>query len=124
MKAGQPHSCHKIPLDFHFKNKEEAKDLFDHLLAQINTHIGKYRIISLPCCIHLFGKYDFLAALPKKDKLEIRFSLDKELKNVRIKQSFPLSSKSYKICLDLTSKEEINPELLNWLGKSYNLKNY
>ncbi len=70
-KKDQPHSCNKIPLDQHFKNKEKAKELFDHLIDQIGTGIGKCKIISLPCCIHLYGNYDYLALLPKKDQLEI-----------------------------------------------------
>jgi hypothetical protein len=121
-KVSQPHSCHKVALESHFKNKEIAKDLFNFLFTQINQYIGKCQIISLPCCVHLFGKYDFLAALPKKDHLEIRFAFDKEINNSRIKQAFPLSARNYKICLDLASKEEINSELLNWIGESYNLK--
>jgi len=65
-KAKQPHSCSKFPLEQHFKNKDAAKEIFDHLVEEINNKIGTVRIISLPCCIHLFGKFDFLAALPKR----------------------------------------------------------
>jgi hypothetical protein len=73
--AHQPHSCKRIALEKHFENKEKAKELFGFLVEQINSKIGKCKIISIPCCVHLFGKYDFLAALPKKDRLEIRIAL-------------------------------------------------
>jgi len=86
-KAKQPHSCRKVPLAQHFQSKDKAKEIFDYLVKQIDEKIGKCRIISLPCCIHLFGKYDFLAALPKKDRLEVRFGLDHVLENPRLKQS-------------------------------------
>ena len=95
-KANQPHSCHKVPLEQHFKNKDLAKKLFDYLVKEIEDKIGKVKIISIPCCIHLFGTYDFLAALPKKDRLEIRFALDRKLDTSRLKQSAPLSLRNLK----------------------------
>ncbi len=121
-KTEQPHSCSKIPLEEHFKNKEKAKEIFDYLVEQINGKIGKCKVISLPCCIHLFGKYDFLAALPKKDRLEIRLGLDRKLDSPRLKISVPVSAKNFKNCIDLTTKEEINGELIGWLNEAYHLK--
>jgi len=121
-KAKQPHSCHKIPLEMHFKNKEKAKELFDFLIKTANEKIGKVRVISIPCCIHLFGKYDFLAILPKKDSLEIRFSLNRHLKNPRIIQSVPMSLKNIKNCLKISSASEIDKEFVDWLSESYHLK--
>ncbi len=121
-KAKQPHSCHKIPLEQHFKNKEKAKEIFDNLVGQINSKIGKCQVISLPCCIHLFGKYDFLAALPKKDRLEIRFALDRKLDTPRLKQVVQLSLKNFKNCIDLMTTKEIDGEIIKWLDEAYHLK--
>src|SRR4030042_2851910 len=92
-RLSQPHSCHNIPLEQHFKNKDKAKELFNYLVEQVNSKIGKCQIISIPCCIHLFGTYDFLAALPKKDKLEIRFALDRKLTSQRLKTCVSMSAK-------------------------------
>ena len=119
-KENQPHSCKKIPLEEHFTNKGKAKDLFDFLVALINKEIGTTKTVSLPCCIHLFGVYDFLAALPKRDKLEVRFALDKEL--VKAKFCVPLSTTTYKNCFDIYSKEQFNHEFVGWLKESYHLK--
>ena len=121
-KEKQPHTCRKVDLEQHFRNKIKAKDIFDFLVKQINEKIGKCQIISIPCCVHLYGKYDFLAALPKKDRLEIRFSLDKVLNSPRLKQSVPVSSKYFKNCIDLNTKEEVNSELIKWLNEAYFLK--
>ena len=121
-KANQPHSCRKIPLEQHFKNKDKAKELFSILVSQINNKIGKCKIISIPCCVHLFGKYDFLAILPKKDRLEIRFALNRIIDSPRLKQSVAVSSKYFKNCIDIKTKEEINSELIKWLDEAYNLK--
>jgi hypothetical protein len=121
-KRAQPHSCHKIPLEQHFENKDKAKELFDRLVKQIDTRIGKCRIISIPCCVHLFGDYDFLAALPKKDRLEIRFALNRRLDSPRLKQCVPMSAQVFKNCLDVATTVEIDEELIGWLGESYHLK--
>ncbi|MFC1626871.1 DUF5655 domain-containing protein [Patescibacteria group bacterium] len=106
----------------HFENKEKAKELFDFLVELINSKIGKCKIISIPCCVHLFGKYDFLAALPKKDRLEIRFALDRKLDSPRLKVCVPMSAKVFKNCFDVSSKEEIDKEFIGWLIESYHLK--
>lgn len=109
-------------MEKHFENKAKAKKIFDILLREINEKVGKVKTIPLPCCIHLFGKYDFLAALPKKEKLEIRFSLKRILNSPRLKQSVPVSSKYFKNCVDINSPGEIDNELMSWLTESYHLK--
>lgn len=121
-KANQPHSCRQISLNEHFRNKVKARELFESLLGEIKTKIGDCRIISLPCCVHLYGSYEFLAALPKKDRLEIRFSLDRVLDTPRLKQSVPVSLKYFKNCIDVSETSEINRELISWLSESYHLK--
>jgi len=120
--ANQPHSCKKIPLQKHFVGKKQAKKLFDFLVEQIDSKIGKCKIISIPCCVHLFGKYDFLAALPKNDRLEIRFALDRKLDSPRLKVCVPMSSMVYKNCFDISSKQEIDDEIIEWMNESYHLK--
>jgi len=121
-KERQIHSCQKVTIGSHFINKERAKELFDYLLKRIEKNIGKCKVISLPCCIHLFGNYDFLAALPKRDKIEIRFALDRVLKSQRLKIAVLLSSKTFKNCFDIHSKQEIDHEFMSWIKESYFLK--
>lgn len=96
--------------------------MFDSLIKEINEKIGKCEVVSILCCIHLFGKYDFLAILPKKDRLEIRFALDRQLKSTRIKQCVSMSKKVYKNRIDKYLKEEIDKELVGWLNQSFYLK--
>jgi hypothetical protein len=109
-------------LEQQFKNKDEAKELFNYLVERINSKIGKCQIISIPCCIHLFGNYDFLAALPKKDKLEIRFALDRKIDSPRLKICVPMSAKVFKNCFDISKKEELDNEFIGWMKESYHLK--
>lgn len=122
-RTKQQHSCASKSLKEHFRNKKDAFLLYGHLLKTIRRDVGKVKEISLPCCIHLFGSYDFLAVLPKKDGvLEIRFALDRKLKNKRIFAAVPVSKSSYKNCLTIQSSKNINPEFIEWLRASYQLK--
>lgn len=121
-RTKQPHSCNLIPIEQHFKNKNLAKELFNYLFDQINKEIGQCKSISLPCCIHLYGNYDFLAILPHKDRIEIRFASTENITNPRVIQSVNLSKKLIKICLDIKRKEEIDNELIELLKTSYLLK--
>ncbi|MBN2015340.1 hypothetical protein JW766_00725 [Candidatus Dojkabacteria bacterium] len=122
-KKNQMHSCKKFPIEKHFEGKEEiAKPLFEYLKTKITTEIGPVKVISLPCCIHLFGCYDFIAILPKKDRIEVRFAWNEKIKNKRIDNCVPMSKSTYKICLDVRSGKEIDKELMGWLKESYNLK--
>lgn len=121
-KANQPHSCKKVSVESHFINKTEAKDLFDYLLQQIEQNVGKCKIVSLPCCVHLFGTYDFLAVLPKKDGIEIRFALNRKIDTPRLKASVPMSRKVFKNCFYISNKNEIDSEFMGWLKESYHLK--
>jgi hypothetical protein len=119
-KVKQPHSCQRVPVEEHFKHKEKAKELFSYLHTTIEKDIGTCQIISLPCCVHLFGLYDFLAALPKKETLEVRFTLNRKLSNT--KACVPISAQAYKNCFDISSKEEFDDEFMSWLKESYFLK--
>ncbi|MFC1663352.1 DUF5655 domain-containing protein [Patescibacteria group bacterium] len=119
----QTHTCAYKPLEDHFINKYEAYKLYQTLLKKIAQKAGKIKVISIPCCIHLYGKYDFLAILPKRNGvIELRFALDRAIKNKRIFANVPLSKTSYKNCLLIRSPKDINKELLDWLKESYLLK--
>jgi hypothetical protein len=123
-RAKQQHTCATKPLNEHFKNKYEAYLLYQKLLKAIGSKIGKIKVLSIPCCIHLFGNYDFMAILPKKDGvLELRFALNRKLTGKRITACVPLSASSYKNCLTIESAKDIDSELLKWLKESYHLKN-
>lgn len=122
-KTKQPHSCKQVSLKSHFENKPKARKLFDYLLLHIKQHIGPYKIISLPCCVHLFGTYDFLAVLPKKDGIEIRIALNCTVDTQKLIVSVPLSSTMYKNCFTITNEKDMDAEFMDWIKQSYHLKN-
>lgn len=122
-RAKQQHTCATKPIEEHFVNRHEAYLLYQKLLKNIGSKVGRFKVLSIPCCIHLFANYDFMAILPKKDGvLELRFALDKKLVSKRITACVPLSFKSYKNCLLINSAKDIDSELIKWLEESYSLK--
>lgn len=121
-RKGQQHSCRIVALDEHFERRDGARDLFEHLLDELETRVGSCEVVSLPCCIHLFGEYEFLAVLPKKDRLEIRFALNRQLTSPRVNRSIQVSKTSYKHCVDIDATKAIDEEFLGWLGEAYHLK--
>jgi hypothetical protein len=118
-KEGQSHSCAVVPVADHFKHKDAAQALFDYLLARLNQEVGQSQVISLPCCIHLFGTYDWLAILPKKDGLEIRFGLPRALKSPKLIQVVKTSTHAYKNCLKLKSEADLDGEMIGWLTEAF-----
>ena len=121
-KTKQPHTCKRVSVVEHFKNKEKAKKIFDYLVDRINNDIGKCKVISIPSCVHLFSNYDFLAAFPKKEGLEIRFLLNKKLNSPKLKHCVKVSSKVFKNVFYINSEKEIDNEFIDWVRESYNLK--
>lgn len=121
-RAGQSHSCKTKSIDEHFRNKDLAHRIYLALSETLLRRVGPCKELSLPCCVHLVGSYDFLAALPKKSHLEIRFALSRELSGTRIAQSVPVSRTVFKNCVKLNSESDIDDELMGWLREAYYLK--
>lgn len=122
-KKNQAHSCKVYPLRNHFKGKEAvAVPLFRKLKARIKKDIGQIKVISLPCCIHLFGKFDFAAVFPLKDKIRIHFVLDYKLKSPRIYSFSKYSVSRYKYAIYIKDESKIDKELIGWMKEAYNLR--
>lgn len=118
-RVRQPHSCRTVDLEEHLPRGDALRSLFDHLLSELNSRVGRCEVVSLPCCVHLFGTHDFLAVLPRKERLEIRFTLQRELENSRVKLSARISKTSYKHSVDIRVREDIDETLLSWLREAY-----
>lgn len=120
-KINQAHSCVVFPLENHFKNKEFAKSLFEHLKNEIEKNIGPLKVESLPCCIHFVSAYTFGAVWAKKDRIMIDFRIPEKLESNRFKNITQISAHRFLYYLDIYKKEEIDPELLTWIKRSYEL---
>ena len=120
-RTRQPHSCRTVSLESHLRHGEQRAH-FEHLVDEVNSKVGRCEVLSLPCCIHLVGKFDFLAVLAKKERLEIRFVLKRELASSRVQRSARISKTQYKHCVDVQAAEDIDEELLSWVREAYYLE--
>jgi hypothetical protein len=120
-KKNQAHSCVSYPLTNHFKGKEYAKSLFEHLKKEVAKHIGPLKIESLPCCIHLVSNYTFGAVWALKDRIRIDFRVDGKIKTKKPFCVNRISANRYLYYFDLMDKSDIDQELLNWIGQSCRL---
>lgn len=122
VNKNQAHSCARYPLENHFKGKKDlAKPLFEEFVKRIEKKIGKIKVESLACCIHLVSGSTFAAVWARKDRIKIDFRLDYKIANPRIRREVRMSANRYLYYLDLTDKSEIDAELLSWLKEAHNL---
>jgi hypothetical protein len=121
-RAGQQHSCRRVDLDTHVGPEHPLRPLFDQLLARVRAEVTACDVIALPCCVHLgSGASDFLAVLPRKRHLEVRFTLDHELASPRIQRSSRTAAHRYKHSVHLTETRELDETLLDWVREAYHL---
>jgi hypothetical protein len=121
-RRSQPHSCKRVPVEARFASKGTARSLFDALRAAVEERVGPCELVSLPCCIHLTSTDDFLAVLPKRDRLEVRFTLHRRIEASRITACTQTSHTAYKHSIDVTELEAIDDELLGWVDEACHLR--
>jgi hypothetical protein len=98
------------------------RPLFDQLLARVRDEVAVCDVIALPCCVHLgSGASDFLAVLPRKRHLEIRFTLDHALAGPRIQRSSRIAAHRHKHSVHLTDPGELDDILLGWVREAHQL---
>lgn len=120
-RAGQPHSCHVVALEDHLPAGHPMRPVFDHLLAEVHARTGACEIVALPCCVHLKGREDFVAVLPRKRYLQVRFSLDRELDDPRIRRSAQISRTTFKHVVEVADAADVDEQLLDWLAEAHDL---
>jgi len=122
-EENQAHSCKHYPLDNHFKGKEQmARPLFNSLKGKVKEDIGNFKVVSLPCCIHLETSFCFAGVYALRDRIRIGFTLDHELKSPRIYKFTKMSKNRYHHGIDIKNRDEIDEELLGWLSQAYHLR--
>jgi hypothetical protein len=95
-----------------------VRGLFDALVAAIEATVGPCQLVSLPCCIHLAAADDFLAVLPRRDRLEIRFTLHRRIDEPRIAASSQTSRTAFKHSVLIAQVDDLDTELLGWLAEA------
>ncbi|MBP6922121.1 hypothetical protein KBB69_02175 [Candidatus Dojkabacteria bacterium] len=118
-KKSQSHSCVIYPIEQHFKGKDYSRDLFEKLVKEIEEEVGKIKIESLPCCIHLVSNYTFSGVWLLRDKIRLDFRVDYQIDSERIIKQEKLSTNRNLYYVELKDEEDIDKELLKWITDSY-----
>jgi hypothetical protein len=122
-RQGQSHSCKPYPLEKHFENKPAGKILYEKFRGAVKREVGSFKIESLECCIHFVSTSTFVAVKILRDKIRVDFSLSRKIINKRIAQNMQLSANRYLYYVDISSKDEIDKELIGWIWEAHEIKN-
>ena len=121
-KEGQSHSCTIYLVSKHLAGKEAGTRLYNALASKIKKEAGKFRVESLPCCIHFVSTHTFAGVYVLKDKIRIHFTLSNKLDSPRISKFSQMSAKRYLYSIDIKDEREMDKELMGWLKESYKTK--
>jgi len=122
-KTGQSHSCSVVPVEAHFKGKDKAAvALYSELKEKIKKGVGRFKVDSIPCCIHFVSTSTFAAVRILKKKIRVTFTLDLEIESPRIYKSTRYSSGRFLHAVDIESRSQIDKELLGWISQAYRIR--
>ena len=117
----QEHSCARLPIDDHFKNKPaEIRMIYDRLMQEI-MRFGDISVNPVKTSIQIKAGANFLSIRPKRDRVEIEFQLDREIAKLPVTKSLRISKNRVLHSAVLESFEQVNQELIKWLEESYEL---
>ena len=119
-RKDQQHSCNLISKESVFeKHPFQLKKLYDKIEKEVKK-FGEYREETVgKDTIFFKTKSTFLGIKVKKDHLDLEFFLDK-LENIPPVSKYLQTSK-YRIVhlVPIDQPEDINPQLINWMKRSY-----
>ena len=117
----QEHSCARVPVDDHFKNKPiEIRMIYDRLMQEV-TRFGDISVNPVNTPIQVKAGATFLSVRPKRDRLEIEFQLGREIAKLPVTKSLRISKNRVLHVAVLESYEQVNQELTQWLREAYEL---
>ena len=119
----QAHSCAKVDLKDHLKNKSpQVIATFDKLMRELDK-FGEINLNPVKTSVQVKAGATFLSIKPKKEYTEIEFQLGEEVDRLPIYKNIRISKNRVLHFAILKSPKEVNIQLVNWLKKSYELVN-
>lgn len=119
--ANQYHSCDTGSLEDHFINKPSyLKEIYNRLIEILDT-IGPTQLQVIKSAIYLKKRSTFVAIKARKDHLMIEFSLNTEMNHAKIEKTMRLSNHRVVHVIHLAHSDEIDQQLIQWLGMAYSL---
>lgn len=93
--------------------------MYEKFKQEVKKQIGAFKIESLECCIHFVSTFTFMAVKIFRQEIRVDFSLNRKIKSKRIKQLVRLSAHRFLFVVDITQEEEIDKELMEWIGEAH-----
>ena len=119
----QVHSCAKVDLEDHLKNKSpQVIATFDKLMRELGK-FGEVTFNPVKTSVQVRVGATFLSIKPKKEYMEIEFQLGDEVDEFPIYKNIRISKNRVLHFAILKSPQEVNTHLINWLKKSHELVN-
>ncbi len=118
-KRGQWHSCRTASVDSHFKGKPPSIEaLFQELRAAL-SRFGPLRVDAVQSSINFAATSHLGGVRVQKDGLRVGFVLSRPLESGRVIHSLRLGPTTHAHAVKLTSRDELDGELLGWLKEAY-----
>jgi hypothetical protein len=121
--ANQSHSCARIDIAEHFKNKSpRVRATFDRLMGELNK-LGNTTVNPVKSSIQVKGKTTFLSIKPTRDYLDIEFLLDDNVDEFPVYKTFRYSKTRIAHFAVLESPRGVTRKLMKLLTRSHMLGN-
>lgn len=108
---------YKTP-DLFLGKSQDVKDLYDTLLDELDQ-IGPVRKTSKEVSIAFENRKMFASVMIRNRSIKLVLRTDHKLKSSRILGSERVADMNYDHTIVLDTKDDIDSELMNWLGDAY-----
>ena len=105
----------------HFEGKDpEVRKIYDRLLKAVGR-FGPFTEDPKKTSIHLVNQTAFAGVATRRSAMVLTLKSDQALASPRIHKSEQTSARRFHHEIKLTSRADIDTELLSWLRKAYDL---
>ena len=115
----QWHSCYKLNIDDHLKNKDPVVQEAVKLVLNKINEFGNITLNPVKSVIQVKAGATFLSVKPKKDYIELEFQLGYEVKEFPVNRTVRISKNRVLHFITVDSPEDVDRQLIKWLHDSY-----
>ncbi len=117
----QLHSCAKVDLEDHLKNKlPQVIATFDKLMRELEK-FGEITLDPVKTSVQVKAGATFLSVKPKKECIEIEFQLGEKIDKFPVYKNIRISKNRVLHFAVLKGPQEVTTRLVSWLKKSHEL---
>ncbi len=116
-RAGQSHSCVVVTLDHHFRDRPQARALFDTFRAALERIGGPVRLSVAKTRIGFIGTVTFAAVIPRKDYLRAHILLNRRADSPRFHR-VDAGPPYWVHHFTVESPADLDEELCAWLAEA------